>query len=75
MKIDTILELKAVVDLCRKGGIITIEIDNVKLTLGEPPPKRSYIKSAALTEETQPRSLTEEEMLLWSVRDQELTRA
>jgi hypothetical protein len=75
MKIDTIQELKAVVDLCRKSGVVNIEIDNVKLLLGEPPPKRSYMKSSALTEEAQLRSPTEEEMLLWSVRDQELTRA
>lgn len=34
MKIDNIKELQKVIQLCRKFGVFTIEVDNVKLSLG-----------------------------------------
>lgn len=75
MKIESLKDLQAIVALCRKQGVAAIEIDGVKLTLGDEPTKRTYRKTAQLTEEAQPSAPTQEDLLFWSSRQNEINKA
>jgi len=43
MRIENIADLKKLIALCRKTGVITIEVDGIKLTLGSQQPTISNI--------------------------------
>lgn len=64
MKIDSIKDLEAVINLCRRKGVTSIEIDNIKLALGEKP-ERKAIESTEANKEQEP-MFTDEQILLWS---------
>lgn len=63
MTINNIKELSRLIDLCRKKGIDSVEIDNIKLKLGNLEPKVEKFKGPELVET--PR-LTDEDLLYWS---------
>lgn len=67
MKIDTLKDLKALVQLCRKQGIDSIEVDGVKLELGDAPVSKNELRNEATSDniDTGPQ-YTDEETLLWS---------
>jgi hypothetical protein len=64
MQIDSIKDLEAVINLCRRKGVTSIEIDNIKLALGDKP-ERKAIESTEAPKEQEP-VLTDEQILLWS---------
>jgi len=62
-------ELSKIVDLCRKKGVETIEFtmdgQPMKLTMGQPPPKRAYVRKES---SIKPSTADDYEKLLnWSV--------
>lgn len=66
MTITNIKELSKLIDLCRKKGIDSVEIDNIKLKLGRIEPKLSKDKTAEL--KALP-DLSDEDLLYWSASD------
>jgi hypothetical protein len=75
MQIQSLLDLKAVVALCRKAGVTSIEVDGIKLVLGDAPAKRQHTRTERLTHEAQLQPPTEEQLLMWSVRDSDTAEA
>lgn len=61
-----IKHLAQVMDLCRKKGVQSIEIEGIKINFGTPPPKRVYTKKNDTALETQSFP-TPEQLLNWSV--------
>lgn len=51
MNLPDIKKLSKIIDLCRKKGVASIEIDGVKLTLGQEVPKKSRKTNPKTTEE------------------------
>jgi hypothetical protein len=73
MKLESLKDLKAVMLLCRKQGISSIEVDGVKLVLGDAPAKAPQARSLQTPEpDLTPSTPDESELLFWSVRDQML---
>lgn len=67
MKIDNLADLKALIKMCRKEGIQSIEVDGVKLSLGDAPSASRRLKSEKLAEPiNEMPSYTEEELMTWS---------
>lgn len=66
MKIESPEQLEALVKLCRKLAVETIEVDGIKLVLKDPPKRTRKHKDS--TEIQNPDQMSEEELLLWSVR-------
>lgn len=74
MELPDLKKLKDIINLCRKTGVQCIEINGVKITLGEERVKTptkalkstptSYDDAAAVFESDGP---TDEELLMWSV--------
>lgn len=64
MKIESIKDLDAVISLCRKRGVLSIEIDGVKLSLGDAPEKK--LKSEPTPEIKSEDQYTPEQILMWS---------
>lgn len=64
MKIETLKELGAVIDLCRRKGVTSIELDGIKMHINdyETPSK---LKTEEAKEETT-HGLSEEDLLMWS---------
>lgn len=64
MKIDTLADLRQLIKVCRKEGINSIEVDGIKLELGDVPLKKLK------TEQSEPANempvYTEEELMTWS---------
>jgi hypothetical protein len=70
MKLENLKDLKGIIALCRKTGVKSIEIDGVKLELGDAPHRS--IKPADATPDTEEITSdvpTAEEMLFWSTQD------
>ncbi len=65
MKIDTLADLRALIKVCRKEGINSIEVDGVKLELGNVPLKAKDLKTEEPKNEMP--SYTDEELMTWSV--------
>lgn len=67
MKITSIKQLKSVIALCRAEGVVEIEIDGIKLKVGE----RPMPKSAKVVEKKEQtgQQFTDEDMLFWSSQD------
>lgn len=64
MTITNIKELSRLIDLCRKKGIESVEIDNIKLKLGRIEPK---LNKKDKTPELQAMpELSDEDYLFWS---------
>lgn len=61
MKIDNLKDLKALLKACHEHGVHNIEIDGIKMQIGEP-------KSAAAESDSKPiaPTYTEEDLLMWS---------
>lgn len=74
MKIESLKDLKALIKFCRKSGIKSIEVDGVKLDLGDEPQTPKQAKQLSNSElqpdETQEDELTYEQMLFWSAQGQ-----
>lgn len=67
MKIENIEQIEAIVKLCRKLGVEAIEVDGVKLSLGEAKKRSRKPTSERETEQIEsPDALTEEQLLMWS---------
>jgi hypothetical protein len=63
MKVETLKELEALVKMCRKHGVRSIEVDGIKMLIEEPDlPKSSEAASDPKTEQP----LTDEQLLFWS---------
>jgi len=87
MKLENIKDLQKVIQLCRKSGVDSIRIDNVEFHLGPKPMRYSNkalkleesttYAPGGITADTQvpvppmPDELTEEQLLMWSVQEQE----
>lgn len=77
MKIDSIRDLKKLIDLCQKQGVDSIKVDGIELKLGEKPmPVRTQrtsqpkqIPFGEITAETAviDNGLTPDQLLMWSV--------
>lgn len=63
MKIDTLKDLEKTIKLCRRMGVQSIEIDGVKLQLGDAPEKANLVTEESTKTEN---DLSDEELLLWS---------
>lgn len=81
MKIESLQELKKLIQLCYAQNIQAIKIDNIELALGSKPQRKA--KSIDSPKSTLPtygeitaddkiitQELTEEQILMWSVQDQ-----
>lgn len=68
MKIDNLKQLKALIKTCRATGISKIEVDGVKLELGDEPVEQSMSNDASVSTDKidTGKAYTEEEMLTWS---------
>ncbi len=66
MKIDTLADLRALIKVCRKEGINSIEVDGVKLALGDSPIRRKDLKTEEQVDTKGVPSYTEEQLLTWS---------
>lgn len=68
-------ELAKIIDLCRKKGVKSIEIEGLKLELHEEAPPSNYKRKLELTpsSEKPEKEFTEEDYLLWSVAEQEVS--
>ena len=65
MTISNLKDLEAVIRLCRKQGVDSIEVDGVKLQLGSAPPKQA--KSAGTETSIESDDVyTDEQLLTWS---------
>lgn len=66
MKIDTLKDLQALVKMCRKTGIKSIEVDGVKLQLGDEPisQKRNAAPVSDKIEVETP--YNEQDVMFWS---------
>lgn len=75
MNLPDLKKLKDIINLCRKTGVQSIEIDGVKIVMGEerarnPSPSKqapgaaSYLDQASVFESDSP---SDEDLLLWSV--------
>lgn len=63
MKVETLKELEALVKMCRKHGVRSIEVDGIKMLIDEPEQKPTTATGADLkTEQT----YSDEDMLFWS---------
>lgn len=68
MKIETIKDLEAVLKLCRRQGVTSINIDGIRLSLGElPAPKTPETAKDDTKVEDQ---YTDEDLLFWSSQPQ-----
>lgn len=50
MKIDSLNDLKKVIELCQKQGVTTIKVDGIELTFGIKPTKSKTYKTEVFTE-------------------------
>lgn len=79
MKIDSVNDLRKIIELCRKTGVESIKVDNVEIKLGEAPakPQRAsktvqppIFAPGGITDDSQIESfdaLTDEQKLFYSV--------
>lgn len=65
MKVDNLADLKALIKLCRKEGLQSIEVDGVKLELGDAPIRQKLKTEESKITNEMP-SYTEEELMTWS---------
>lgn len=68
MTIKNLKELEAAIKLCRKHGVDTMEIGNIKLCLGDAPvepAKASELKTED-SDTKEDNGVTDEQMLFWS---------
>jgi len=68
MKIETIKDMSALLDLCRKKGVESIEVDGLKITLGSAPTRKA--KNAGPDTIVAPDALTDEQAMFWSAGGQ-----
>lgn len=64
-------QLKALIALCRKNGVLSVKCGDIELTLGETPVKqtknnRKEDKPSALTDKVESDTLSPEALLFWS---------
>lgn len=59
-------QLSAIIDLCRKKGVETFEINGIKIALGAAPEKQTRRKRNQTPEMTAEPQYSEEDMLFWS---------
>lgn len=64
MKIQSLRQLKRVIALCRAEGITEIEVDGIKLKVGDKPPKQAPVQA-----DKPVKQYTDEDMLYWSSQD------
>lgn len=64
MKIDSLDDLEKLIALCRRKGLSKIEVDGLKVELGEAP--KSFYKRKQFDEKAVTKPLTEEQVLYWS---------
>lgn len=64
MKIESLEQIEALIKLCRKAGVSSIEVDGVKLAISEQPKRARKGKASNASPTVE--SLTEEELMFWS---------
>ena len=70
MNLPDLKQLDKLIALCRKRGIKSVQIDNLKIELGDAPEQRSTKKAQAISqveEDFESDALTDEQLLHWSV--------
>lgn len=74
MDIKSVADLAKIADLCRKKGIESIKItqDSVEFKLGEKPVSERRSSESKEEKIENDEALTEEELLMWSVTNQEV---
>jgi len=65
VKVDNLADLKALIKLCRKEGLQSIEVDGVKLELGDAPVRRK-LKTEPQEVVNEMPQYTDEELMTWS---------
>lgn len=66
MKIDNLTDLKTLIKMCHKEGIKSIEVDGVKLLLGDVPVSPRRLKSEQPEIKDEIPAYTDEELMTWS---------
>ncbi len=66
MKVENLTDLKALIKMCHKEGVQSIEVDGVKLMLNDTPARRKNLKTEEPVDTKGVPSYTEEELLTWS---------
>jgi hypothetical protein len=77
LKVDTLKDLKKVIQLCRETGVDIIKVDGIELVLGSQPVQKAVKRSISPTETFPgnvgpdtpihtPDALTDEQMLFYS---------
>lgn len=66
MKIDSLEQIEALVKLCRKAGVSSIEVDGVKLTISEQPKRARKAKAEQAQGDVDVNTLSEQDLLFWS---------
>jgi len=62
LKIENLKELKALLRLCQTEGVHSIEIDGIKMLLGEPKVGAPVVQDS----KPEPALYTDEDLLMWS---------
>lgn len=64
MKIETLKDLEAMLKVCRKQGVTSIEVDSIKLVLLEAPEPK--VGTVSKDDVKTPDTYSDEDMLFWS---------
>lgn len=65
MKLESLKDLAAVIDLCRRKNVTDISIDGISLKLGSAPKR---VRKDSKDEAIDTPQVSEEDMLFWSVQ-------
>lgn len=71
MKVDNLSDLKALIKMCRKEGLQSIEVDGVKLVLGDVPVPAKKLKTEKQDEVNEMPQYTDDELAVWSSNGQD----
>ena len=63
-------ELTKIIDLCRRKGIKSIEIEGLKMELNDEAPPSNYKRKESQGSDKPEKTLTEEDFLMWSVEQE-----
>lgn len=65
-------ELTKIIDLCRRKGVNSIEIEGLKMTLRDEAPPSNYKRKETpfVLDKEETAHMTEEDWLLWSVQQE-----
>jgi hypothetical protein len=66
MTVASLKELEALVRMCRKQGVSSVEVDGIKLVMGDEPERATKANSEISKDATDESMYDEEQLLMWS---------